>query len=116
MDFTKEDYGEIVIHTINIQRVTYKEAESFKKIIMDDLVDGKRKIIIDLFICEYLDSTFIGTLVELTKRMMHFGGDMKLVVFTTDAQILLEKTRMVQIFDTYRTKEEALASFEKKKK
>jgi anti-sigma B factor antagonist len=116
MDFSKETQGEIVIHTINLQRVTYKEAESFRKEIMDDIVDGRLKIIIDLFICEYLDSTFIGTLITLTKTMMQFGGDIKLVVFTTDAQVLLEKTRMVQIFDTYRTKEEALASFDKKKK
>jgi hypothetical protein len=46
--------------------------------------------------------------------MMQFGGEIKLVVFTTDAQILLEKTRMVQIFDTYRTREEAILSFQKK--
>jgi anti-anti-sigma factor len=115
MDFTREIQGEIAIHTINLQRVTYKEAEAFRKEIMDDIVEGKRKIIIDLFICEYLDSTFIGTLITLTKTMIQFGGEIKLIVFTTDAQILLEKTRMVQIFDTYRTREEALASFEKRK-
>lgn len=116
MDFLKEDVGEIVVHTINLQRVTYKDAESFKKIIMDDIIEGKRKIIIDLFICEYMDSTFIGTLIELTKRMMQFGGEIKLVVFTADVQILLEKTRMVQIFDTYRAREDAILSFQKKTK
>jgi anti-anti-sigma regulatory factor len=83
---------------------------------MDDIVEGKRKIVVDLFICEYLDSTFIGALVETTKRMMHFGGEIKLVVFTTDAQILLEKTRMVQIFDTFRERDDAIASFQKKPK
>ncbi|HVO74720.1 MAG TPA: STAS domain-containing protein [Ignavibacteriaceae bacterium] len=116
MDFNRETQGEIVIHTINLQRATYKEAESFRKAVMDDIVEGKRKFIVDLFICEYLDSTFLGTLISLTKTLMQFGGEIKLVVFTADAQILLEKTRVVQIFDTYKTKEDAVANFEKGKK
>jgi hypothetical protein len=46
--------------------------------------------------------------------MMQFGGEIKLVVFTTDAHIQLERTRMVQIFDTYREREAAILSFQKK--
>ena len=73
-DFMREVVEDIVIEKVNLPRATYKEAQIFKDKILYDVLTNNLKLIIDLSSCEYIDSTFLGSLVIGLKKMAERGG------------------------------------------
>jgi anti-anti-sigma factor len=112
MNFEKETRGDILIEKINIERATYKEAEEFSKFIQEDIDKGLNKIIIDMKPCEFIDSTFLGVLVNSIKQIKKLNGNIKLASIHDDAKVLLDITRITEIFNIYPDTEAALESFE----
>ena len=110
-DFIKEDRGDIIIETVNLTRATLKEADEFKQTLAQDIESGKKKIVVDLTDCEVIDSTFLGSLVVSLKRITSLGGDLRLVGFQPAVHSMFELTRMYRVFESYKTREEAVASF-----
>jgi anti-anti-sigma factor len=111
MDFIKEKYGDIVVEVVNLNRATLKEAEKFKLVLNKDIDEGTRHLIADLSQCEFIDSTFLGTLVLSLKKITSVGGDLKLVGFQPPVRATFELTRMFRVFETYPTKEDAVKSY-----
>lgn len=113
MDFIKETHNDIVIEIVNLTRATLKEAEEFKLTLAQDIELGARKIIVDLTDCEFIDSTFLGSLVVSLKKITSLGGDLRLVGFQPAVHSMFELTRMYRVFEAYKTKEDAMLSFSK---
>jgi anti-sigma B factor antagonist len=111
MNFEKEIRGDITIENINIERATYREAEEFRKFIQEDIVKGCNKIIINMKPCEFIDSTFLGVLVNSLKQIQKSNGNLKLASIHDDAKILLDITRITEIFTIYPDTEAAIESF-----
>jgi anti-anti-sigma factor len=111
MDFMREQFGDVVVEVVNLSRATLKEAEEFKKILTEDIENGARKIIVDLSDCEFIDSTFLGSLVVSLKKTTALGGDLRLVGFQPSVHSMFELTRMYRVFEAYQTKQEAIESF-----
>src|SRR3990170_5983958 len=111
MDFTKEKYGDVLVEVVNLTRATLKEAEEFKLTLSQDIEEGARKIIVDISECEFIDSTFLGALVVSLKKITALGGDLRLVGFQPAVHSMFELTRMYRVFESYKTKDEAIASF-----
>lgn len=112
MDFTKEQLGDIVIEYVNISRATLKEADEFKKILVQDIEGGAKKIIVDLSDCEFIDSTFLGALVVSLKKVTSLGGDLRLVGFQPAVHSMFELTRMYRVFESFKSREDAVKSFQ----
>jgi anti-anti-sigma factor len=110
-EFRKKIIGNVVVEIVNLTRATYKEASEFKHILNEDLEKKFRKIVVDISQCEFMDSTFLGVLVYGQKRISQIGGEIKLVEPVSVFQTLLEKTSTLRIFDTYKTMQEAVNSF-----
>lgn len=111
MDFIKESHGEVLVEVVNLTRATLKEAEEFKQNLTLDMQSGWRKIVVDLSQCEFIDSTFLGALVVSLKKITGMGGDLKLVGFQPAVHSMFELTRMYRVFESFKTKEEAISSF-----
>jgi anti-anti-sigma factor len=110
-DFIKEDRGDVIIEKVNLTRATLKEADEFKQTLAEDIESGKKKIVVDLSDCEFIDSTFLGSLVVSLKKITSLGGDLRLVGFQPAVHSMFELTRMYRVFESYKTREEAVASF-----
>ena len=110
-DFEKKIQKDVVIEVVNLTRATLKEANQFKKILQEDIEKKFKKIVIDISQCEFLDSTFLGTLVLAKKSMNSIGGELKIVEPASVFKVLLEKTSTLQVFDTYKSIDEAVNSF-----
>jgi anti-anti-sigma factor len=110
-DFEKKIQKDVVIEVVNLTRATLKEANQFKKILQEDIEKKFKKIVIDISQCEFLDSTFLGTLVLAKKSMNRIGGELKIVEPASVFKVLLEKTSTLQVFDTYKSIDEAVNSF-----
>ncbi len=111
MDFIKEKYGDVIVEVVNLDRATLKEAENFKKILIKDIDEGNRKLVVDLSQCEFIDSTFLGALVVSLKKITSLGGDLKLVGFQPAVHAMFELTRMFRVFETFNEKEDAIKSY-----
>lgn len=111
LDFLKETYNDVLVEVVNLTRATLKEAEEFKQTLTQDIETGARKIIVDLTDCEFIDSTFLGALVVSLKKVTALGGDLRLVGFQPAVHSMFELTRMYRVFESFKTKEEAINSF-----
>ncbi len=112
MDFIREKHGDIIVEVVNLTRATLKEAEEFKQTLTQDIEMGARKIVVDLAECEFIDSTFLGALVVSLKKITNLAGDLRLVGFQPAVHSMFELTRMYRVFEAYKTKEEAIKSFD----
>jgi len=110
-DFEKKIEKDVVIEVINLSRATYKEAQIFKKILEEDVEKKFRKLVVDISQCEFLDSTFLGTLVFGKKAVNKIGGELKIVEPESAFKVLQEKTATLQVFESYKTVVEAINSF-----
>jgi anti-anti-sigma factor len=112
MNFEKEINEDIVIEKVNLKRATYKEAGEFRNIVQSDIEAGWQKIIIDMKPCEFMDSAFLGVLVNSMKQLEKSNGKLKLASVHDDAQTILDITRISDIFNIYPDKDEAIKSFQ----
>jgi len=69
----------IAIEKVNLFRATMNEAYEIKDNLIDDNIDYK-KIIVDLSLCEYIDSTFLGALVYAYRKIREQNGAIVLVL------------------------------------
>lgn len=111
MDFNKTNQNGIIIFEVDMPRATLKEAESFKNELSQEIDSGERKIIVDLTNCEFIDSTFLGALVVSLKKVTALSGDLRLVGFQPAVHSMFELTRMYRVFESYKSREDAVKSF-----
>ena len=112
MDFIVEDLeNNICLITVDMNRATLKEAEKFKTLLFGKIQIGFKNVIIDLSKCEFIDSTFLGSLVVSLKKATSKGGDLRLIGFQPAVETMFDLTRMYRVFDSFRTKEDAINSF-----
>ena len=111
MEIIEEVVDDIVIEIINLDRATLAEAEELKHNINEKLLRGYKKIIIDLSSVEFLDSTFLGVIVNTLKKVAKIGGDLKLIGFKPVVRSMFELTRLFRVFESYSELQDAIKSF-----
>jgi anti-sigma B factor antagonist len=79
--------------------------------IKDLLSDGQKKILLNLGDVTYVDSAGLGALISSYTTTKREGGQLKLVNLTKRIQDLLAITKLITVFDTYDTEQEAIESF-----
>lgn len=79
--------------------------------IKDLLSDGQKKILLNLGDVTYIDSAGLGALISSYTTTKREGGKLKLVNLTKRIQDLLAITKLITVFDTYETEQEAIESY-----
>lgn len=110
-DFEQIVYDDVVIEIVHLTRATWKEANQFKLILQADIEKKFKKLIVDISRVEFMDSTFLGTLVLSKRNIAQIGGDLKLVEPVSVFKALMEKTSTLNIFESYKTVKDAVKSF-----
>jgi anti-sigma B factor antagonist len=83
----------------------------FKQKVLDELERGARKVLIDFARTGYIDSSGLGVLVTLSRRIREEGGELRLANLNDDLKTLFELTKLDTLFQISDTKERALQSF-----
>lgn len=113
MEIVEEIIDDIVIEIINAERATLKESSHLKNMIYEKIDKGYKNVIIDLSKVDFIDSTFLGVIVNALKKVAGLGGDLKLVGFKPAVRSMFELTRLFRVFDTYSELQDAIRSFQK---
>ena len=111
LNFSKEIYDDVVVEIIELTRATLQEAQEFKNILSEDINKNYLKFVVDLKECEFIDSTFLSTLVTTLKLLLSKGGNIKLSSVNSEVQSLLELTGTHHIFEIFKTRREAVESY-----
>lgn len=81
----------------------------------EHLDKGVKRVIIDLSRVDWVNSTGLGILISGLTTMRNNDGELKLANVTEKIQSLLIITKLVTVFESHDTVEEALSSFAQKK-
>jgi anti-sigma B factor antagonist len=88
-----------------------EESSQLRTKIKDVLGQGNTRLVLDLAEVAYIDSAGLGTLVAGFTSAQNQGANMKLANLTKRFDELLHITKLVTVFDVYKTVEDALKSF-----
>jgi anti-sigma B factor antagonist len=108
MSFTVVKQPDAVVVDVDGQLVVTNRQE-FKQVVLDEVEQGARSIVVDFSRSAYIDSSGLGALVSLGKRIREAGGDLRLAGLNEDLRTLFELTRLDALFPLYATRADALA-------
>ena len=110
MSFTAKKQDGVVIMEIDGQLIVGNRQE-LKQKMLDELEKGGRKFLIDFAKTGYIDSSGLGVLVSLSKKIREQGGELRLANLNDDLKTLFELTKLDTLFKIADTRDKALASF-----
>ena len=102
---------DIVIVKVDLPAATMRDAQSLWEIVASDSVFDKEKIIIDLSACSFIDSTFIGMIVKIFKRVSEKHSVMKLVFPQITDIESFRVTGIAKILECFESLDNAIESF-----
>jgi anti-sigma B factor antagonist len=109
---TIQQIGDISIVRIEEQRATVLQGtDALKKTLLDMVEEGKTRIIIDLSVVEFADSSTLGVLVSVLKAATRKSGDVKVFGLQPAVVAVFELTRLSRVFEVFGAESDALASF-----
>ncbi len=107
-DFEIENINGTSVINSYLTRATIKEAQHLKNLIDEEIIFDHFNMVIDLSLCEFIDSTFLGVLVYTHKKLAGNNGKLKIVLgfyANSDLFFITSAFKFLNIFDT---REEAL--------
>ncbi len=110
MPFVIETAEDVLVVGVVGQLVVGNRQE-FKQSVLDEVERGARRVLVDFTETGYVDSSGLGALVSLNKRLREVGGEMRLTALNEDMRTLFELTRLDTLFKLYATRADALAQF-----
>ncbi len=111
MQISERHVGDVTIIDLN-GKLVLGESDELLRDKVNSLVQQERKnLVINLAQVPYMDSSGIGELVRCYTTVTRRGGAMKLSGLTKRISDLLAITKLLTVFDSYDTEQEAVASF-----
>lgn len=89
--------------------VTIQESPEFHRRLLDVCREAPRRLIVNLSEVSYIDSSGVGTLVDINRKMGRHKGELFLVGLTPTVRSVFEITKLDQFFSIYDNEQEALA-------
>lgn len=85
--------------------------QELKAKVLEELDGGERKFVIDFSRTGYIDSSGLGVLVSLSKKIREQGGELRLSSLNEDLRTLFELTKLDTLFRIADSREDALEGF-----
>src|SRR5580704_7720864 len=110
MSFTLKKNNDVVVVEVDGQLIVGNRQE-LKQKVLDELEKGERKFLVDFSQTGYIDSSGLGVLVSLSKKIREQGGELRLADLNDDLKMLFELTKLDTLFQISDTRERGLQSF-----
>lgn len=93
-------------------RVTLGEGDELLKDKVNSLINqGRRKLVLNMADVPYIDSAGLGEIVRTYTTVSRQGGNLKLLALTKRIQDLLAITKLLTVFESFESEQEAVKSF-----
>jgi anti-anti-sigma factor len=111
VSFSKEINNGILVINTELKRATMNESAEFKEFLMKEIESGSSKVIVDLRNCEFIDSTFLGTLISASRKLIKNEGSIRILAHYTLIPSILKLTGTSKMLPVFENKAEAVESF-----
>ena len=93
-------------------RVTLGEGDELLKDKINSLINqGQKKLVLNLAEVPYIDSAGLGEIVRTYTTVSRQGGSLKLLSLTKRITDLLSITKLLTVFETFESEQDAVKSF-----
>jgi len=110
MSFQVSKNGDVTLVEVEGQLIVGNRQE-LKQQVLEQLEGGDLKFIIDFANTGYIDSSGLGVLVSLSKKIREQGGELRLSSLNEDLRTLFELTKLDTLFRIADDKRQALEGF-----
>jgi anti-sigma B factor antagonist len=110
MAFNVSREDEVTVVDVEGQLIVGNRQE-LKQRVLDELDGGARKFLVDFTNTGYIDSSGLGVLVSLSKKIREQGGELRLSTLNEDLRTLFELTKLDTLFRIADSREEGLSGF-----
>jgi anti-sigma B factor antagonist len=111
MQIDQRAVGDVVLLDVK-GRITMGEGDELLKDKVNSLVNqGHKKIVLNLAEVPYIDSAGLGEIVRTYTTVSRQGGSLKLLSLTKRITDLLSITKLLTVFETFDSENEAVRSF-----
>jgi len=111
MQIDERNVGDVVVLDLK-GKITLGEGDELLKDKVNSLVNqGHKKIILNLADVPYIDSAGLGEVVRTYTTVSRQGGSLKLLNLTKRITDLLSITKLLTVFETFDSENEAVRSF-----
>jgi anti-sigma B factor antagonist len=111
MQIEERAVGDVVVLDLK-GKITLGEGDELLKDKVNSLVNqGHKKIILNLADVPYIDSAGLGEVVRTYTTVSRQGGSLKLLNLTKRITDLLSITKLLTVFETFDSENDALRSF-----
>jgi anti-sigma B factor antagonist len=111
MQIDQRAVGDVVVLDLK-GRITMGEGDELLKDKVNSLVNqGHKKIVLNLAEVPYIDSAGLGEIVRTYTTVSRKGGSLKLLNLTKRITDLLSITKLLTVFETFDSENEAVRSF-----
>jgi anti-sigma B factor antagonist len=98
-EFTRSEFADGAVRYAIVGDLVADRREMFKQHVRTDLAAGVRTFVFDFGRCSYVDSSGLGALVTVSKRIREAGGTLVLEQLNDDLHVLLQLTKLDTLFE-----------------
>ena len=111
MQIEERTIGDVIVLDLK-GKITLGEGDELLKDKVNSLVNqGQKKIVLNLAAVPYIDSAGLGEVVRTYTTVSRQGGSLKLLNLTKRITDLLSITKLLTVFETFDTENDAVRSF-----
>ena len=103
--------GKIGIIEVKGSLIGDKDTDEFRAAVADMVEQGNKQLVIDLNKVNYMNSSGIGAIIAVHSTYSKSAGTVKLAGLSNNVQSLFVATKLITIFDTFDTVDQAVQSF-----
>lgn len=107
MSFDLRRFGKTAVVEVAGQLIVGNRQE-LKRMVIAELESGTRRFVVDFALTGYIDSSGLGILVSLSKKVREAGGRLRLASLNEDLGTLFELTKLYTLFEIFDNLEDAL--------
>ena len=111
MQIAERETGSVMVLDLS-GKITMGQGDTLLKDKLHSLLhQNKKNVLLNLGDVQYVDSAGLGALVSAYTTVTREGGSLKLVNVTKKLQDLLSITKLLTVFETFDSEDEALRSY-----
>ena len=110
---TNREVDGVAIVALDGRIILGDESNTLREKVKSLIAEGKKKIVLNMDNVTFIDSAGLGTLVAAHHSAKSQGASLRLCHLGSKFQEVLQITKLLTVFDVYKTEAEAVASFTK---
>lgn len=113
MALKEQMFGDVAVIELKGKLMGGPETTEIHSKVKELVANGVTKVVADVSKVTWMNSTGLGALMGAMTTLRNANGDLKLAQITENVENLFIITKLINIFDTFDTVEEAVAAFNK---